>query len=36
MILNEIKCHVNNSLGVVGGCIPCVRACSNYSKYFDL
>jgi len=31
MILNEIKCHVNTFLGLVGGCIPyippCVRAC---------
>ena len=31
MIFNEIKCHVNTSLGLVGGCIPCispyVRAC---------
>jgi len=27
MIFNEIKCHVNTSLGLVGGCIPpCVRA----------
>ena len=24
MILNEIKCHVNTSLGLVGGCIPCI------------
>jgi len=23
MIFNEIKCHVNTSLGLVGGCIPC-------------
>jgi len=28
MIFNEIKCHVNTALGLVGGCIPpCVRAC---------
>jgi len=27
MIFNEIKCHVNTSFGLVGGCIPpCVRA----------
>ena len=31
MIFNEIKCHVNTSLGLVGRCIPpCVRACSLY------
>jgi len=24
MILNEIKCHVNTSLGLMGGCIPCI------------
>ena len=33
MIINEIKCLVNISLGLVGGCIPCippcVRACSQ-------
>jgi len=29
MIFNEIKCHVNTFLGLMGGCIsPCVRACS--------
>jgi len=22
MIFNEIKCHVNTSFGLVGGCIP--------------
>jgi len=22
MIFNEIKCHINTSLGLVGGCIP--------------
>jgi len=31
MIFNEIKCHVNTSFGLLGGCIPCiapwVRAC---------
>jgi len=31
MSFNEIKFHVNTSLGLVGGCIPyippCVRAC---------
>jgi len=31
MILNEIKCHINTSLGLVGGMYPlhhpCVRAC---------
>jgi len=27
MIFNEIKCHINTSLDLVGGCIPpCVRA----------
>jgi len=24
MIFNEIKCHVNTTLGLVGGCIPCI------------
>jgi len=24
MIFNEVKCHVNTSLGLVGGCIPCI------------
>jgi len=24
IIFNEIKCHVNTSLGLVGGCIPCI------------
>ena len=24
MIFNEIKCHVNTSLGLLGGCIPCI------------
>jgi len=24
MIFNEIKCHVNTCLGLVGGCIPCI------------
>jgi len=24
MIFNEIKCHVNTSLDLVGGCIPCI------------
>ena len=24
MIFNEIKCHVNTSLVLVGGCIPCI------------
>ena len=24
MIFNEIKCYVNTSLGLVGGCIPCI------------
>ena len=24
MIFNEIKCHVNTSLGLVEGCIPCI------------
>jgi len=27
MIFNEIKCHVNTSLGLVGGCIPCILPC---------
>ena len=28
MIFNEIQCHVNTSLGLVGGMHPpCVRAC---------
>jgi len=25
MIFNEIKCHVNTTLGLVGGCIPHVQ-----------
>jgi len=24
MIFNEIQCHANTSLGLVGGCIPCI------------
>jgi len=24
MIFNETKCHVKTSLGLVGGCIPCI------------
>jgi len=24
MIFNEIKCHVDTSLVLVGGCIPCI------------
>jgi len=24
MIFNEIKRHVNTSIGLVGGCIPCI------------
>jgi len=24
MIFNELNCHVNTSLGLVGGCIPCI------------
>jgi len=27
MILNEIKCHVNTSLDLVGGRIPCIPLC---------
>jgi len=27
MIFNEIKCHVNTSFGLVGGCIPCTPLC---------
>jgi len=27
MSFNEIKCHVNTSLGLVGGCIPCIPPC---------
>jgi len=27
MIFNEIKCHVNAPLGLVGGCIPCIPLC---------
>jgi len=35
MIFNEIKCHVNTSLGLVGGCIrPCVRAYPVTCKRF--
>jgi len=24
MSFNEIKCHTNTSLGLVGGCTPCI------------
>ena len=37
MIFNEIKCHINTSTGLVGGCIlctPCVRACV-FSLWWD-
>ena len=27
MIFNEIKCHVNTSLGLVGGCWACIPPC---------
>jgi len=27
MIFNEIKCHVSASLGLVGGCTPCIPPC---------
>jgi len=27
MIFNEIKCHVNTSLGLVRGCITCTPLC---------
>jgi len=27
MIFNEIRCHVNTSLGLMGGCIPCIPPC---------
>jgi len=27
MIFNEIICHVNTFLGLVGGCIPCIPLC---------
>jgi len=27
MIFNEIKCHVNTSLGLLGGFIPCITPC---------
>jgi len=27
MIFNEIKCHTNTPLGLVGGCIPCIPPC---------
>jgi len=30
MIFNEIKHHVNTSLGLVGGCIPTVSAPAHY------
>jgi len=29
MIFNEIRCHVNTSLGLVGGCIPCIPPLST-------
>jgi len=33
MIFNEIKCHVNTPLGLVGGCIsPCVRAWAKVTR----
>jgi len=31
MISNEIKCHVNICLGLVGGCIPCIPLCPRLS-----
>ena len=37
MIFNEIKCHVNTSLGLVGGCISCippVSAPGDTTSYF--
>jgi len=39
MIFNEIKCQVKTSLGLVGGCIPCippcVRACIGLVHFSD-
>jgi len=35
MIFNEIKCHVNTSLGLVGGMHPPrVRACVRVPRFF--
>jgi len=36
MIFNEIKCHVNTSLGLVGGCIPCFPPCFRAWRYRPL
>ena len=41
MIFNEIKCHVNTSLGPVGGCIPCTPLVSwasnvQYKKFLAM
>jgi len=39
MIFNEIKCHVNTSLGLVEGYIPCippcVRACEGANVFIS-
>jgi len=32
MIFNEIKCHVNTSLGLLGGFIPCITPCVRASS----
>jgi len=31
MIFSEIKYHVNTSLGLVGGCIPCIQKIMHIS-----
>jgi len=35
MIFNEIKCHVNTSLVLVGGCIPCILAMAYVLLFFS-
>jgi len=34
MIFNEIKCHVNTTLGLVGGSIPCILPVSGPGNCF--
>jgi len=36
MIFNEIKCHVNTSFGLVGGCISCIPPVSAPAPILQL
>jgi len=36
MIFNEIKCHVNTSLGLVGGCIPFIPPVSAPAHWINV